>query len=205
MTAGRSGVQTIVKVGGGLLSRAGAFELVTSALAAFSKGRRTLVVPGGGPFAGAVRELVRRVKVGEDAAHWMAILGMDQYAQALTERTTGAVLVEQLPEIYAALDAGLLPVLAPYRWLRAADPLPHSWSATSDSVAAWVAGAVGAKRVVLIKPVHGEPSTMVDPLYHRTLPAGVDSIVLTAHELEKLGEALDPGPDMGERRAASEG
>ena len=113
--------------------------------------------------------------------------------------------MEQPPEIYAALDAGLLPVLAPYRWLRAADPLPHSWSATSDSVAAWVAGAVGAKRVVLIKPVHGDPAKMVDPLFHRTLPPGVDSIILTAHELEKLGEALDPGPSAQPRRAASEG
>jgi 5-(aminomethyl)-3-furanmethanol phosphate kinase len=205
MTAGQGGVQTIVKVGGGLLSRAGAFELVTGALAAFGKGRRLLVVPGGGPFAGAVRELVRRVKVGEDAAHWMAVLGMDQYAQALTERTAGAVLVEQPPEIYDALDAGLLPVLAPYRWLRAVDPLPHSWSATSDSVAAWVAGAVGAKRVVLIKPVQGEPSKMVDPLYHRTLPPGIDSIVLSAHELEKLGAALNPLPVADPRRTASEG
>jgi aspartokinase-like uncharacterized kinase len=205
MTAGRSGVQTIVKVGGGLLSRAGAFELVTGALAALGKGRRLLVVPGGGPFAEAVRELVRRIKIGEDAAHWMAVLGMDQYAHALTERTTGAVLVEQLPEIHAALDAGLVPVLAPYRWLRAADPLPHSWSATSDSVAAWVAGAVGAKRIVLIKPVKGEVSKIADPLFLQTLPPGVDCVVLTAHELEKLGEALEPGPKAGPRRAVSEG
>jgi 5-(aminomethyl)-3-furanmethanol phosphate kinase len=204
MTAGRCGVDTIVKVGGGLLSRAGAFELVTGALAAFGKGRLLLVVPGGGPFAQAVRELVRRVKVGEDAAHWMAVLGMDQYAHALTERTAGAVLVEQLPEIYAALDAGRVPVLAPYRWLRAADPLPHSWSATSDSVAAWIAGAVGAKRMVLIKPVKAETSKMVDPLFLRTLPPGVDCVVLTAHELEKLGEALDQGPRAGQWSAVSE-
>ena len=205
MNAARRGVQTIVKVGGGLLSRAGAFELVTGALAAFGKGRRLLVVPGGGPFAEAVRELVRRIKVGEDAAHWMALLGMDQYAAALTERTAGAVLVERLPEIHAALDAGLVPVLAPYRWLRAADPLPHSWSASSDSVAAWIAGAVGAKRIVLIKPVKGEVPKMVDALFFETLPPGVDCVILTAHELEKLGEALDSGPGTGQWRAVSEG
>lgn len=205
MTGGPRGVQTVVKVGGGLLSRAGAFELVTGALAAFGKGRRLLVVPGGGPFADAVRELVRRVKIGEDAAHWMAVLGMDQYAHALTEGTAGAVLVEQLPEIHAALDAGLVPVLAPYRWLRAADPLPHSWSATSDSVAAWVTGAVSAKRIVLIKPAKGEVSKMVDALFLRTLPAGVDCVVLSAHELEQLGEALDPGPRAGPSRAVREG
>jgi len=204
MTAGRSGVDTIVKVGGGLLSRAGAFELVTGALAAFGKGRRLLVIPGGGPFAQAVRELVRRVKVSDEAAHWMAVLGMDQYAHALTERTPGAVLVEQVPEVDAALAAGLVPVLAPYRWLRAADPLPHSWNATSDSVAAWVAGAVGAKRIVLIKPAKGETSKVVDPLFLQTLPRGVDCVGLTAHELEKLGEVLDQGPRAGERRAARE-
>jgi len=205
MTAEQTAVQTIVKVGGGLLSRAGAFELVTGALAAFGKGRRVLVVPGGGPFAEAVRELVRRVKVGEDAAHWMAVLGMDQYAHALAEHTAGAVLVEQLPEIHAALDAGLVPILAPYRWLRAADPLPHSWSATSDSVAAWAAGVLGAKRVVLIKPAKGDVSKMVDGLFLRTLPAGVDCVVLTAHELEKLGDALEPVRKSGQRRAVSEG
>src|SRR2546427_3560943 len=36
-------------------------------------------------------------------------------------------------EIAAALAAGRIPVLAPFRWLRTADPLPHSWDVTSDS------------------------------------------------------------------------
>ena len=40
-----------------------------------------------------------------------------------------------------ALSAGHVPVLAPSRWLREADPLPHAWTVTSDSIAAWVAGA----------------------------------------------------------------
>jgi aspartokinase-like uncharacterized kinase len=191
MTGEGPSVPTFVKVGGGLLSRAGAFELVTGALATL-QGRRLLVVPGGGPFAQAVRELVRRVKVGEEAAHWMAVLGMDQYAHALTERTPGAVLVENVSEVEAALARGGVPVLAPYRWLRAADPLPHSWSATSDSVAAWIAGAVGAKRIVLIKPAKGNTSKMVDPLFLQTLPRGVDCVVLSAHELEQLGAVLDP-------------
>ena len=43
-------------------------------------------------------------------------------------------------------------VLAPSRWMRAADVLPHDWDATSDSVAAFVAGALDAERLVLIKP-----------------------------------------------------
>jgi len=126
MTPETRAVHTIVKVGGGLLGRAGALDLVTEALVAFSGGRRVLVIPGGGPFADAVRTMFRRVKISEDAAHWMAVLGMDQYAHALASRVPGAVLVDQQPDIAAALGARKLPVLAPYRWLRAADPLPHS-------------------------------------------------------------------------------
>src|SRR3989475_7902627 len=44
-------VHTVVKVGGGLLGTAGAFELVIDALSAFRRGRRLVVLPGGGPFA----------------------------------------------------------------------------------------------------------------------------------------------------------
>ena len=52
----------------------------------------------------------------------------------------------------ALLAAGRVPVIAPYRWLREADPLPHSWDVTSDSIAAWLASALGAARLVLVKP-----------------------------------------------------
>ena len=77
---------------------------------------------------------------------------MDQYAHLLAERIDGAALVEEPGAIGGALDAGRIAVLAPSRWLRAADPLPHSWDATSDSVAAFVAGALDARRLVLVKP-----------------------------------------------------
>src|ERR1044072_4309078 len=109
------GVRTVVKFGGGLLSRAGAFDLVTEALTAFTRGRRVLILPGGGPFADAVRQMFKRIKIGEDAAHWMAVLGMDQYAHALAARLPGAALVDDEPGISEALQSGRLPVLAPYR------------------------------------------------------------------------------------------
>jgi len=194
---------TLVKVGGGLLGKAGAFDLVIEALTAFRPGRRIVVLPGGGPFADAVRQMFRRVKIGEDAAHWMAVLGMDQYAHALAARAPGAALVEQPAEIRAALDAGRLPVLAPYRWLKVADPLPHSWEVTSDSIAAWFAGALGARRVVLIKPAAGATGKLVDPAFVRTLPPGVEHLVVTADGLGQLDVALDEGRDERRGRRAS--
>jgi len=42
--------------------------------------------------------------------------------------------------------------------LRRADALPHSWSVTSDSIAAWLTGLVGARLLVLLKDRHGMAS-----------------------------------------------
>jgi len=198
-------VHTVVKVGGGLLSKAGAFDLVTEALTAFSPRRRLVIVPGGGPFADAVRTMFRRIKIGDDAAHWMAVLGMDQYAHVLTSRLPGAVLVEQQAEVAAARQAGRLPVLAPYRWVRAADPLPHTWEITSDSIAAWIAGMLGARRIVLIKPAGGDPRKLVDPLFIRTLPPAVEHFIITADDLGQLDVALDEGRGRGQGRSARQG
>src|SRR5216117_2358454 len=151
--------------------------------------------------------MFKRVKIGEDAAHWMAVLGMDQYAHALAARLPEAALVDGDGAIAAALQAGRLPVLAPYHWLRAADPLPHSWEVTSDTIAAWLAGQLGARRVVLIKPAHAlDSKAIVDSYFLRTLPHGVEHLIITADDLGQLDVALREGPppdrdSKGGRRA----
>ena len=194
----RGGVHTVVKIGGGMLSRTSVFDRVTAAIAEAARGRRLVIVPGGGPFADAVRQMFNRFGIGEEAAHWMAILGMDQYAHALVARIAGAALVEGETEIAAALAAGRIPVLAPFRWIRTADPLPHSWDVTSDSIAAWLTGALGARRLVLIKPASRQPaSQLVDAHFVRALPAAVEHLILTDDDLGQLDLALREGGPEG--------
>jgi 5-(aminomethyl)-3-furanmethanol phosphate kinase len=180
-------VATVVKIGGGLLEQAERLSAVLSAVAAAARKHRLLVVPGGGPFADAVRHVDSRWRLSDDAAHWMAVLGMDQYAHLLAERLGCSRLVTNLHEVKAALDDGRVPVLAPSHWLRAVDPLPHSWDVTSDSIAAWVAGAVGARRLVLVKPAGASGASLVDPCFSRALPPNVAPQVVGADE---LGAAL---------------
>lgn len=183
-------VDAVVKVGGALLGQGAAFRRVTAALASAGDRHRLVVVPGGGPFADAVRELNRRIKLSEDAAHWMAILGMDQYAHALAASIPGATLVEDPGAIGAVLDRRSLPVLAPFRWLRQADPLPHSWNVTSDSIAAWVAAALGAARLVLVKPAAGQPAQLADAHFARALDPTVEALVVAADDVAHLGRLL---------------
>jgi aspartokinase-like uncharacterized kinase len=167
----------VVKIGGGVLGVPGAFEAVCAAVGALGRRERVVVVPGGGPLADAVRSLDRRLDLSADTAHWMAILAMDQYAQVLAERIDGATLVEDSGAVAGTLASGRIAVLAPSRWLRAADPLPHSWDATSDSLSVFLAVALDAGRLVLVKPADvGEAG--VDPDFARVAPEGLEVSVV---------------------------
>ena len=183
-------VDIVVKLGGGVLADAEHFASSIDLIAAAARHRRLLVVPGGGPFADAVREWDRRLRLTDDAAHWMAVLAMDQYAHIVVDRVQRGVLVFDTSGAAEALDGGRVPVLAPSRWLRDADPLPHSWDVTSDSIAAWVAGEVGARRLVLVKPP-GAGDQALDSYFHRVLmPEMASPHVVAADQIGALRRSL---------------
>jgi len=179
-------VDVVVKIGGSLLAQPDCLDAVLAVIARAARASRLLVVPGGGPFADTVRRVDDQLHLSDDAAHWMAVLAMDQYAHLIAERLECGALVTGIREVTAAVDAGRVPVLAPSRWLRDVDPLPHSWDVTSDSIAAWVAGAVGAQRLVLVKPAGAAGSEIVDPYFSRALSAGVEPRVVAAGQLDEL-------------------
>ena len=181
-----------MKIGGALLAHGDHFDAVLEAIGTASRERRLLVVPGGGPFADAVRDVDRRLELSGDAAHWMAVLAMDQYAHVIADRLPHGALVVDRRAIVAGLDAGHIPVLVPFRWLRDVDPLPHRWDVTSDSIAAWVAGEVGARRLVLIKPPGAVPGAadLVDAHFARSIPSGLDVVIHAADQTDAVRRAL---------------
>jgi aspartokinase-like uncharacterized kinase len=205
-------IDVVVKVGGALLRDAAAYEDVVNALSTRDRTVRILVVPGGGPFADAVRVADRALAFGDDAAHWMAVLAMDQHAHVLASRAAESVVVADSDEIGAAIAERLLPVLAPYAWLRATDPLPHSWDVTSDSIAAWVAGRVGARRLVLIKVGASEADLAaravdrdVDGYFARAVPSGVDVTVVPPGGVRDICQGADARRGDTPRTAAVAG
>lgn len=182
---------TVVKVGGGLSAAPGALDAVGRALAGAGRRHRILVVPGGGPFADRVRAFERDDRLSADAAHWMAMLAMDQYAHVLVERIRGAGLVDEPGAIAEAIGPAGVVVLAPYRWMRSADVLPHSWHASSDSVAAFVAGALDAARLILVKPVDGVLGPgITDDYFDSVRPSGLPCAVLGWRRIVELESML---------------
>lgn len=145
----------VIKVGGSLLGDGDLRPLLSTLEELASAGHRLVVVPGGGPFADTVRHACDRHEPGENHAHWMAVLAMDQHAHLLAGLAPNIRLTRDPNEITTTLRAGRLVIVAPFAWLRATDPLPHSWDVTSDSIAAWITARLAAPRLVLLKTVDG--------------------------------------------------
>jgi len=175
-------VTTVVKIGGGLAREAGDTALQELCRAVGEAGARhaLLVVPGGAGFADAVRAHERRFGLREATVHRMAILAMDQFGWLLCDLIPDALPCTQLASARDAAGRGQTPVLLAAAML-ASDPLPVSPAVTSDSIAAWVAGVVGAARVVLVKAVAG--------LYRDWPPDGPPPARLSVSELAGLRAA----------------
>lgn len=190
----------MVKVGGGLLQTPGALDAVLAVLAA-DPDLPLVVVPGGGPFADAVRQVDRDLRLTDEAAHWAAVLAMDQFAHVIASRLRRGAIAASRGEIARRLEDRQIPVVAPFALLRAADPLPHSWDVTSDSIAAWLAGTIGARRLVLVKPPGAAGDRLVDPWFARALPPAVGVRVLTADALDRLRADLRAAAEVSEAQA----
>ena len=120
---------------------ASARSLMRALLALAEEGYSFLVVPGGGAMADLVREIYSRGDLSQEAAHWMAILAMEQYAYFLADGN-GAALTR---EIRRPKSDRSVQVLLPYQALIENDRgLLHNWDYTSDAVAALVAAQLSA-------------------------------------------------------------
>jgi dihydroneopterin aldolase len=148
----------VVKLGG---SYAASPELAAWLAAIGRLGGRIVLVPGGGPFADAVRAAQPRLGFDDRAAHRMALLAMEQFAWALASLATALRPVATEEGIRHSLADGSVPVWLPAQMALADPAIRQSWAVTSDSLAAWLAGRIGASRLVLVKqalPAKGNAS-----------------------------------------------
>jgi len=170
----------VVKVGGGLLRDQGLSGLrrACDEVGALAAGRPVLVVPGGGPFADAVRAVDAQVGLSDRVAHVLAMQAMDQL---------GVLLAALLPDAEPVADLvapARLAVLGVHAAFADRADVPASWSVTSDSLAVLAAGAIGAEEAVLLKPV---PGVMM------RWPAQNDDAPLRAITTDELSELQESG------------
>jgi dihydroneopterin aldolase len=198
---------TVVKLGG---SHAFSEHLAGWVGAIADCAGHVIVVPGGGPFADAVRDAQPRIGFDDDAAHHMALLAMEQYGCALASLNRALVPADSLAAIQHAREAIKVPVWMPSRMTLAATDIPSSWDITSDSLAAWLAGLLSARQLLLVKHV-GLSGTavslpeliargIVDKAFAQFLKtAGIPAALLGPTDQALLGGVIEPGSTIGIR------
>jgi aspartokinase-like uncharacterized kinase len=135
------------------------------------------------------------------AAHHMALLAMEQYALALASLQPRFTLAASIAAIRRASREGRVPVWSPVAMVLRARDIPPSWDITSDSLAAWLAGRIGAEQLLLVK--HGAAPAdavdaaalaargVVDPAFPRFLAAsGVAAALVAADDHAAAGDAI---------------
>jgi aspartokinase-like uncharacterized kinase len=125
---------------------------------------KLVLVPGGGPFADAVRSAQPVMGFDDRAAHAMALLAMTQCAMALASMEPSLVVAADAAAIARALTAMRVPVWSPWPMVCDVPDIAESWDVTSDSLALWLAARLRARRVVVIK--------------HRAVPIGAELLAL---------------------------
>ncbi|MFI5013498.1 MAG: uridylate kinase [Hyphomicrobiales bacterium] len=200
---------TVVKLGGShALSGA-----LPGWLASIEAGAgKAILVVGGGPFADAVRAAQPLMRFDDRAADAMALLAMEQYAIAISALGRLFTVAESRTAILEAIGLGRVPIWAPSRMVRRARdraaPIAASWDVTSDSLSAWLAGSLGARRLFLIKraEVQGDEiaaaklakTGIVDAAFPRFLAAsGAEGFLIGQAEQAELARALRRGAPIG--------
>jgi 5-(aminomethyl)-3-furanmethanol phosphate kinase len=172
--AGSSGANlAVVKLGG---SHAKGPHIQDWLAAIAAEAGAIVIVPGGGPFADVVRSAQGSMGYDDSAAHAMALMAMAQFGRALQSLNPALRMTASRSAISRALKDHKVPVWSPEPMARAA-ALPETWALTSDSLAAWLAGALRAGHLVLVKHGRFEPVAVdvlelvergvVDPLFPR--------------------------------------
>lgn len=192
---------TVLKLGGSL---ARSRHLAAWLAAAAACPQALIVVPGGGPFADQVRALQAHWRFDDGLAHHLAIEAMAQFGRLLTGMGRNLVPAESLRAIRRARAAGATPVWLPARMTIGRPEIAESWEVTSDSLAAWLAGRLRARRLVLVKARRpARPAAaldelvgegLIDPAFPRFLPgAGCRAWCLAAEESARLEGLLAAG------------
>ena len=191
--------RVVVKLGGSLAGDPSLAQWLRELKS--NQAARYAVVPGGGPFADAVRTAQSVWRFSDEVAHRMAIGAMDQFGQMLCGLESGLAACSTVQQIEDAWANQHLPVWLPTDLMDLDRELAHSWDVSSDTIAAWLADALGARGLLLVKscdlPADGADvaalaaASIVDPalpgfLSRRRLPLNV----VHRHQWRELSHAV---------------
>ena len=121
--------------------------------------KKVIIIPGGGNYANFIRYIDKKSHLGDDLAHWEAILAMNWNAFNIHNKIRNTNLISEFSSLQKTLNAnsesGEIIIFQPFAYLKYKDELPHRWTITSDSIALYIANKCSLNICYLIKDVDG--------------------------------------------------
>lgn len=194
----------IVKFGGSSIPP---FDLARWVGAVEESSRPTVVVPGGGPFAGTVRRLQSQIGFDNDAAREMTLLAMEQFARALCSIGTRLDPCDSEEAILRTLSEGRIAVWLPTRSAMSTDDPVWDTTMSSDGFAARLASRFPGATLCLVKRIdlpegrdlHAVTAAgVVDPAFETMLHPATRLYVAGPSELSLAGRRLAKGQVPGQ-------
>ena len=148
-------MDAVIKVGGSLAANPKVLRVLCSALGSLAEGYEIVVVPGGGEFADLIRVIDKRYSLPPTVAHKMAILGMDQYGELLSNLIPNSIAIKTTAEAASARQSGRTAIFLPFKSMCEQDALEASWDVTSDSITAFISSRLHPKKLILLTDVNG--------------------------------------------------
>ncbi len=114
---------------------------------------KLIIIPGGGSYANFIRILDRKLDIGDDLSHWMAIFAMNCNGDAISREYKDIKCIKDIEELKESNE--FISIFLPFDFIFQTDELPHSWSVTSDSLAIYIASILKLNHCFLIKDIDG--------------------------------------------------
>ena len=179
-------VFAVVKLGGSLVTDRARLRTLLAACAT----QTVAIVPGGGPFADAVRTAQAALGFDDALAHRLALDAMGRMAEIFCTLEPSLSLAESPEAVAESLAEGRAVVWDPAALKAGCTDIPESWEVTSDSLALWLATRLGAERCILQKSA---PVPTTDP--QALAAAGLVDPAFPRFAALYPGEIVVRGPD----------
>jgi aspartokinase-like uncharacterized kinase len=143
----------VIKLGGSLMA-SGKLRQCLDKIDSSYQGKAVIIVPGGGVFADQVRYAQQQWQFHNRAAHCMAILAMQQMALLVNALKPSFKISTSIAEIRELIRQANTLVWSPDVTELDKANIASTWDITSDSLSAWLAKALGADELILVKSVN---------------------------------------------------
>ncbi|MHA1275398.1 MAG: amino acid kinase family protein [Promethearchaeota archaeon] len=178
--------KAVFKIGGKILENSKNLEFTISQLKKLYEDntlQKIIIIPGGGSYANFIRNIDKKLILGDDLAHWTAIFSMDYNGKDLNRKFPDFECIDDFEIIQRAKR--IFCIFLPYKYLRKKDELPHSWDGTSDSIAIYIANKLNLNKCYLIKDIEG--------IYNNNNEVIKEISTIQYRELKKSGRLAEIG------------